>query len=269
MIRTVTLACLSILIVATIIYRPDDAFQASLQGLTIWWNIVFPGLLPFLTAARADARLRSCSCLGALWIRLCGSCSACPAKPESPSPFGWTGGFPSGAEATAALRRNGIVTRREGQRLLAMAHMPSPLFMLLVVGAGFMKRPELGAAVAIAVWAAALAVGLIQARFNDKSNDLSQTKPSTDQSGNLRLSGGSLRSAARAMTEAKRRDGRTFGKALGDSVIVSVYKLMAVGGFMMICAVLVRLIEPLVPDTLPAFVLPALSKVISDPIPQL
>ena len=139
-----------------------------------------------------------------------------------------------------------------------MAHMPSPLFMLLVVGAGFMKRPELGAAIAAAVWAAAIAVGLIQTRFVNKSNALTQANPSTDQSGNLRLSGGTLRKAAKAMTEAKQRDGRTFGKALGDSVIVSVYKLMAVGGFMMICAVLVKLLEPLVPDSIPAFILPGL-----------
>ena len=258
MIRTLLLACLSILLVATIIYRPDDAFQASLQGLTIWWNIVFPGLLPFLTLLELMLAFGAVHAFGALLDPFMRRLFRLPGEAGLAMAFGWTGGFPSGAESTAALRRNGIVTRSEGQRLLAMAHMPSPLFMLLVVGAGFMKRPELGASVAIAVWAAAVAVGLIQARFNDKGTDLSQTKPSTDPSGNLRLSGGSLRSAARAMTEAKRRDGRTFGKALGDSVIVSVYKLMAVGGFMMICAVLVRLIEPLAPDTLPAFVLPGL-----------
>ena len=259
MIRTLLLACLSILLVATIIYRPDDAFQASLQGLMIWWNIVFPGLLPFLTLLELMLAFGAVHAFGALLDPFMRRLFRLPGEAGLAIAFGWTGGFPSGAESTAALPRNGIVTRSEGQRLLAMAHMPSPLFMLLVVGAGFMKRPELGAAIAAAVWAAAIAVGLIQARFINKSNALSQANPSTDQrTGNFRLSGGTLRKAAKAMTEAKRRDGRTFGKALGDSVIVSVYKLMAVGGFMMICAVLVKLLEPLRTDLFLPSILPGL-----------
>lgn len=48
MFRTIAFAILSTLLVGAIIVQPDASFQASLQGLTVWWNIVFPGLLPFL-----------------------------------------------------------------------------------------------------------------------------------------------------------------------------------------------------------------------------
>ena len=36
------------LVVVSIILFPDKAFQSSLEGLTIWWKLVFPALMPFL-----------------------------------------------------------------------------------------------------------------------------------------------------------------------------------------------------------------------------
>lgn len=163
--------------------------------------------------------------------------------------MGWTAGSPSGAEAATALRRSGLVSRTEGQRLLALSHMPSPLFMLLVVGAGFMHRPELGIVIAAIVWLVGLASGLVHARI---ANAGDQSAPAVTDTRPL------FRRAATAMADARKADGRTFGKTLGDAVTTSVYKLMAIGGFMMICAVLVRLLEPLMPSQLPSYILPGL-----------
>lgn len=38
----------AVLLVLCIIAYPDKSFQASLQGLKVWWTIIFPALLPFL-----------------------------------------------------------------------------------------------------------------------------------------------------------------------------------------------------------------------------
>ena len=45
---TLVLGSLAALVVISIILFPDKAFQSSLEGLTIWWKLVFPALLPFL-----------------------------------------------------------------------------------------------------------------------------------------------------------------------------------------------------------------------------
>ncbi|WP_308639206.1 nucleoside recognition domain-containing protein [Paenibacillus silvisoli] len=251
--RTILLACLSILLVASIITRPDEAFQASLQGLTVWWNIVFPGLLPFLTLIELMIAFGAVHAFGALLQPIMSKLFRLPGEAGLVMALGWTGGSPCGAEATASLRKSGHITEREGQRLLALSHVPSPLFMLLVVGSGFLHRPELGAAIAAAVWCSALITSLVQAR-------LTRVEPTNQQSPETKTgaTGSLLRQAAVAMIAARNRDGRTFGKALGDAVTFSVYKLMAVGGFMMFGSVLVRLIQPYMPEGLPAFLLPGL-----------
>ncbi|QYR19817.1 nucleoside recognition domain-containing protein [Paenibacillus sp. sptzw28] len=261
MTRTLILAFLSISLVASIISRPDEAFQASLQGLTVWWNIVFPGLLPFLSLMELMLAFGAVHGIGALLEPLMRRLFRLPGEAGFALALGWTAGFPSGAETTAALRRRGAVSRAEGQRLLSLSHMPSPLFMLLVIGAGFMRRPEVGATIAASVWIAALIAGLIQARFVPGAALMVQSDVRLSRVPSRSSGGGALpllRRAAAAMADARRRDGRTFGKTLGDAVTLSVYKLMAIGGFMMIGAVLVRIIEPLVPESLPGFLLSGL-----------
>jgi sporulation integral membrane protein YlbJ len=214
MIRTIMLACLSILLVASIITKPDAAFQASLQGLTVWWNIVFPGLLPFLTLLELMLAFGAVHALGTLLHPLMHKLFRLPGETGVAVAIGWTGGFPCGAEAAAALRKSNSLTVKQGNRLLAMSHLPSPLFMLLVVGTGFLHRPELGIAIALIVWLAALLPALIAARF---------TRSEPGQATADRQAVGILRRAAQAMREARERDGRTFGKLLGDAVSVAVY----------------------------------------------
>ncbi|REE94370.1 sporulation integral membrane protein YlbJ [Paenibacillus taihuensis] len=253
MTRTITYACLSILLVTSIILRPDEAFQASLQGLTVWWNIVFPGLLPFLALLELMLTFGAVHALGALLHPLMRRLFRLPGESGIAMALGWTGGFPLGAEAVAALRRSKSVTVAEGQRLLSLSHMPSPLFMLLVVGSGFLHRPELGAAIAAAVWISAVLTSFITAHFSSASAPAPTRGDNKEQPAPTSV----LRRAAAAMQAASKRDGRTFGKALGDAVVVSVYKLMAIGGFMIFAAVLVRLLQPLMPERIPAFLLPA------------
>lgn len=248
MTRTLILACLSILLVASIIMRPDEAFQASLQGLTVWWNIVFPGLLPFLTLLELMLAFGVVHGFGTLLHPLMQKLLRLPGEAGIALALGWTGGFPCGAEAAAALRKADKLTVKQGNRLLALSHMPSPLFMLLVVGTGFLHRPELGAAIVIVVWLAGLLPALIAARLAKRE----AAQPEA------RASSGLLHRAAAAMRAARERDGRSFGKLLGDAVTVAVYKLMAIGGFMIFCAVLVKLLEPVMPAVIPSFVLPGL-----------
>ncbi|WP_148928192.1 nucleoside recognition domain-containing protein [Paenibacillus methanolicus] len=247
MVRTLILSGLSLLVVVAIIASPGGAFQASLQGLSVWWNIVFPGLLPFLTLLELMLAFGAVHGIGQLLHPLMRRAFKLPGEAGVAVAIGWSGGYPAGAEAAGALRKRNAVSRSEGQRLLALAHMPNPLFVLLVVGAGFLHRPGLGAAILISIWTAGLFVGLAHGLFVPERNESDREEAEI----------GVLRRAARAMKEARRLDGRTFGKALGDAVTASVAKLMAVGGFMILGSVAVQLATPLFMGMLPPALLPA------------
>lgn len=52
LLSTILLGMTAVLLVICIIYAPSQAFEASSQGLALWWRIVFPALLPFLVLSQ-------------------------------------------------------------------------------------------------------------------------------------------------------------------------------------------------------------------------
>ncbi len=297
MAKTVLLAFVSILLVAAIIVSPDIAFQASLQGLTVWWNIVFPGLLPFLVLFELIAAFGLAHAFAALIAPVTTRLLRLPGESALTIILGWLGGYPAGAEAAASLRKRQIVTKQQGQRLLALSHMPNPLFILVVLGAGFLRQPVAAILIGASVWLSAILLMLLTAWLNGRKDHASidatapweldsstasppdgavsragstsdryalrnQTAfsstgilpatPIDSPKGNVNASAihpsrrmGLLASAAHAMSLGREQDGRSLGKALGDSVTASVQKLMVVGGFMIFAAVLAALAAPL------------------------
>ncbi|MBH5316687.1 nucleoside recognition domain-containing protein [Paenibacillus sp. GSMTC-2017] len=241
MYKTILLAIVSILLVSSIILQPDESFQASLQGLTVWWNIVFPGLLPFLVLYEIMLAFGLAHALGALLEPSTKRLIKLPGEAALAIVFGWLGGYPSGSEAVASLRKRELIDQAQGQRLLAYAHMPNPLFMLVVIGAGFLHKPFAGIMIAASVWISAIWLLLIASLFQKKPNDV---QPAVlDNESGPRL--GSIRSASLALQTGREQDGRSFGKVLGDAVTNSVQKLMMIGGFMIFAAVIAKLTEPL------------------------
>ncbi|RJE86705.1 hypothetical protein D3P07_16065 [Paenibacillus sp. 1011MAR3C5] len=235
--KTIVLAVLSILLVGSIIVRPDASFQASLQGLTVWWNIVFPGLLPFLVLYEIMLAFGLAHAIGTMLQPLMQRALGLPGEAALALVFGWAGGYPAGSEAVASLRKRELLNRAQGQRLLSFAHMPNPLFMLVVIGAGFLHKPIAGMMIAAAVWVSALWLLLMTSIFRQRK----QAPAAQDQ---VRSSGW-LSTFAHGLQSGREQDGRSFGKVLGDAVSGSVQKLMVVGGFMIFAAVLAKLVEPL------------------------
>ncbi|WP_162848497.1 nucleoside recognition domain-containing protein [Paenibacillus nanensis] len=245
--KTILLAIVSILLVGSIILQPDESFKASLQGLTIWWNIVFPGLLPFLVLYEIMLAFGLAHAIGNLLQPMMKRMTGLPGEAALAVVFGWLGGYPAGSEAVTSLRKREVLNRSQSQQLLGIAHMPNPIFMLVVIGAGFLHKPIAGMMIAAAVWVSALWLLLLSYLFRDRkqpaasSSDITPA-PLPSESGQRK---GALSAIAQGLQSGREEDGRSFGKVLGDSVANSVQKLMIVGGLMIFAAVLSKLSEPL------------------------
>lgn len=243
MAKTILIAMISILLVGTIIVQPDSAFQASLQGLTVWWNIVFPGILPFLVLFELMTAFGLAHAASTLLGPAMNRLFKLPGEAAHAIALGWMGGYPAGAEATATLRKQNKVDQSQGQRLLAIAHMPNPLFMLVVIGAGFLHKPIVGIMIAASVWLSALFLLLLLSIANIGSRK-NVSEPSQEVA-TSRPQDGLIKQLTGAMQLGREQDGRSFGKVLGDAVSSSVQKLLMIGGFMIFASVLAKLAQPL------------------------
>ncbi|NOV03212.1 nucleoside recognition domain-containing protein [Paenibacillus planticolens] len=235
---TLVLGALTALVVVSIILFPDKAFQSSLEGLTIWWKLVFPALLPFLIMTELLIGFGVIQGTGVLLDPLMRIIFRLPGVSGWALASGLIVGFPSGAKITATLREKKLISGLETERLTALSHLCSPLFLVMVVGIGFLHSAKLGIILAIVHYVTAAITGILM-RFSKTTGHPSDASP---ESAAPKLSGSIWKLALSTMRQAYLHDGRAFGKLLGDAVISSVQTLMVIGGYMMIFSVLINVI---------------------------
>lgn len=230
---TLVLAITAIGFVITIILFPDQSFRSSLQGINVWWKYVFPALLPFFIITEIAIGLGIIHALGAILNPLLKLCYRIPGISGWAIAAGSIGGFPTGAKVTAELRKQGHLTQRQGEQLLAMSHLASPALIITVIATAFLGNPAIGIYLTVIHYITGLAIGLLWLRrFHPVEPILEREhQPSVTSLSPLT-----------AMKEAQQQDGRSFGKILGDAVSSSVTGLMVIGGYIIMFAVIMNVI---------------------------
>ncbi|WP_458463046.1 nucleoside recognition domain-containing protein [Paenibacillus sp.] len=265
--RTILLSTGALMLVIAVVASPKEAFDASIQGLDIWWKIIFPAMLPFLMLSQMLTAFGFTHAIGALlgplmqrWFRLPGNAGLAIA-------VGMCGGFPAGADAVSRLFQDRQITAKQAVVLAAAAHFTNPMMIILVVGAAFLHQPAAGYFLLAVHWisgwiAAILAVRLLPAPGIQKDQVGSKalqadsrslgSQPASPESSTSRSPAPHNSTFKRrsiwsdmmiAAREAHRRDGRGFGKLLGDTVSQAVQTLMMTGGYMIGFAVFIRLVS--------------------------
>lgn len=212
---------------------PKETYDAASMGLVTWWQVVFPSLLPFFIVSELFLGFGIVHLISILLEPVMRPVFNLPGCAAFVVALGYTSGFPVGAVLTATLRQEKLVTRREGERLIAFTNNASPLFLFVATAVGIFHRPSLGIILAIAHYGTNMTLGLLL-RFLGQ-NDPEKTKEQVHYS-NLLING------IKAMLNAQKKDGRPVGRLLGDAVRKSVHSLATIGGFIIFFAVIVRLL---------------------------
>lgn len=233
-VKTVVFAFTAFFIAIILVMYPEEAFRSSLRGLTIWWDVVFPALLPFFITAEIMMGFGVVHFLGVLLEPLMRPIFRVPGTGAFVMAVGLISGNPMGAKLTANLREKEMITREEGERLVSFTSTAGPLFIFGAVAVGFFKNASIGLLLAIAHYAGAFLVGFLM-RFYERD--------ATPSSSTEKKSGFILIRALRAMHRARMNDGRPLGLLIGQAVTSAVQTLLLIGGFIIMFSVLTHLIH--------------------------
>jgi len=115
-----------------LIVFPSAALAAAKEAALLWWERVFPALLPFML------------CVGLLERVFSGQRAGGTRRGDYQSPAGqWPvfligalAGYPAGAKLVGGLQERGALSPEDGQRVALFANLPSPGFLLSVVAIG-------------------------------------------------------------------------------------------------------------------------------------
>ncbi len=236
--KMVMSALVTVLLTIMVIVFSEEAFYAALEGLRVWWEIVFPSLLPFFIIAEILMGLGVVHFLGALLEPLMRPLFRVPGVGAFAFSMGLASGYPIGAKITANLRRKKLCSKTEAERLVSFTNTADPLFMIGAVAVGMFHRADLAIIITGAHYLSSIMIGLIMRfykgteadKVNTIDNNPSQKEPNI------------LYRALNELLTARKNDGRNFGELLGDSVRESVNTLLMVGGMIILFSVVTKII---------------------------
>lgn len=234
--QSIMLACCALFLAVILILYPEETFRASLKGLKIWWEVVFPAMLPFFITAELMMGLGVVHLIGTLLEPFMRPIFRVPGAGGFVMAVAWLAGNPMGAKLTARLREQQLISQIEGERLIASTSNLGPLFIFGAVAVGFFESASVGVLLGIAHYGSCLLVGIIM-RFYHPSAPETTMPPQKKEFLLFR--------AIREMHNARVDDGRPIGKLLGDAVQSAVHTLLMIGGFIMLFSVVVHAITHL------------------------
>ncbi|MCJ8010553.1 nucleoside recognition protein [Paenibacillus sp. KQZ6P-2] len=260
LVSTFLLGAGALTLVASIVSSPAPAFQASLQGLQLWWQIVFPALLPFLVLSEMLIAYGWVHALGTWLEPLMNRLFKLPGIGGWVLAMGMTTGFPGGAQAARQLYDQGDLSAKDTNKLAALAHFCNPMLILIVIATGLMHEPAAGY-IALAVhWLSGLLAFLLAGRIG-KTSAGGSVHQAPDKKSKGKKGRSLVHRSLDSAKQARAKDGRSFGRLLGDSVTNAVQTLMMVGGYIIIFAVVIQIASRFLHGYFPAYWLSGLFEV--------
>lgn len=214
---------------------PDSSWQAAVRGLAIWWDVLFPSLFPFFVISEMMLGFGIVHFIGMLLDPLMKPLFRIPGSGGFVAAMSLASGYPVSAKLTSKLREQQLITREEGERLVAFTTTSDPIFLIGAVSVGFFHNPQLAGILAVAHYGSSFIVGLLM-RFHAP-----KAAPTPAAAGPR--AGFSLRLAVKAMHEARLRDDRTFGEQLRQAVTSALQLMTVVGGLVVVFSVLLEVLS--------------------------
>lgn len=224
-------AAIAVALTVSMVFFPEDAFSAAVKGLDVWWNIVFPALLPFFIGSELLMGLGVVHFMGVLLEPLMRPLFNVPGVGSFVMAMGLASGFPIGSILTARLRREEMCTKVEGERLMSFTNTADPLFMFGAVAVGMFGLPQVGVTIAAAHYLASVSTGILLRFYGRRQPN------SPEEYARGRIMGRALA----ALYNARKKDSRPMGQLMGDAVRNSVNTLLLIGGFIILFSVIIRI----------------------------
>lgn len=241
-------ALVALFIIMLMTIFPTETLQSSLRGLSIWWEVLFPALFPFFVISELLLGFGIVHFFGKLLDPLMRPLFRLPGIGGFVVTMGYISGYPVGARLTSQLWAQRLITRAEGERLVAFTTTSDPIFLIGAVSVGFFQNVAVAPILGAAHYGGGLLIGLLM-RFHDRNEKLgvassgdSINRALFPDRNSRRLSQSRMTIALKAMHEARLLDGRGMGRLLQDSVESALKLMIVVGGLVVFFSVVMEML---------------------------
>lgn len=215
-------------IIICIIIFPEYAYESSLEGLNLWFNVVCPALLPFFICIEMLTGLGVINFLGAVFKPITSFLFNIPGEGAFAFVMSIASGYPVGAKVVANLRKENICNKIEAQRMISLCSTSGPLFIIGAVSVGMLKNPKMGPILSLSHYLSALSCGIIMRFYKSKEKTTRIT---------------SFDSPFIELLKHRKKDGRPLGQIMVDSIKNSINLILLVGGYIIFFSVIAKILQ--------------------------
>jgi len=222
----------SLLVITCLILYPRVSVSAATRGIKLWFDTVFPALFPFFVSVELLNKSGFVKLLGIIMEPIMRPLFNIPGCGAFTFAIGLTSGYPMGAKVTSEMRGKNLISKIEGERMLAYCNNSGPLFILGAVGVGMFKLPALGNLLLFTHIIACITVALIFRFYRRDKSIIS-----------LRIKEKESMSSKLYKAWSTPMEFPDIGSLLGNSIKNSLNTILAIGGFIILFSVIIALLE--------------------------
>ena len=210
--------------------------EAAKSGLELWAFTVVPSLFPFFVITNLLSQTKVVSQFERLLDKLMSPLFNVPGIGGFAFVMGLISGYPVGAKIVSDFREQKLVSKDEGERLLAFTNNSGPLFILSSVGIGMFGDTKTGILLLCTHILACITVGIILGKFSKKTDEEFRSKINNE-----------LEKLKKITDNKKNRNKeisiKNLGEVLSNSINNSISTILLIGGFVVIFSVILSILN--------------------------
>lgn len=207
-------------ILCLVVFSSTNLASAK-EGLLLWVNSVVPTLFPFFVATELLNHTNFIPMIGKYLNKFMRPIFKVPGEGAYAFLMGLISGYPVGAKIVCHLRENGLCTKDEGERMLAFTNNSGPLFIIGTVGISLFNNQTVGIILLVTHILACITVGIIFG-FMKKENNIKWDRYSIN---------------------TMKKDEKTLGGILGESIKNAIGTILMIGGFVVIFSIIISILN--------------------------
>lgn len=222
--RMIIPACICTFTAFLILFSSNNLFAAN-NGLLLWASSVVPSLLPFFIATELLGYTNIVSILGRILNKFMRPIFNVPGEGAFALIMGIISGYPVGAKIVSNLKKQGICSEEECERLLAFTNNSGPLFIIGTVGISLFSSSSIGLKLFFVHLVSCLLVGFLFRWWKCKTNSssLKLKRSYTATSNYLTLN--------------------NLGSILSTSIQSAIHSVVIIGGFVVLFSVIISMLN--------------------------
>lgn len=227
----------TILLFLCMLVRPTEVFHGAENGLLLWFRVVLPTLLPFIMITNLLLYTDGISYIAHLLGPVLGPLFRLSDAGCFVVVVGFLCGYPMGAKTTADLRTTGRISESESRYLLSFCNNTSPIFILNFIVWKMLQQPSFAIPAIFILFLAPMLCSVLFRRYYKIQYTTGQNSVS------------SMKSKTTVSTSSDGSVLHDFAM-LDSSISNGLEAIVKVGGYIILFAVLIELLETL-PMSLP------------------